>query len=285
LLREQVGDVLADHAARLDRIDNVSERHPTHLNGQRLHQVLVDALDPERPLRDYYRHHLARDDGGYLHRLAVTCRDGCRALPSYPRLRPHLLREAHRSRVLGLNHEPDPAARDAGLRRWAAEEYPEERALHWWELSGAASATLYSHALLALAASPDVDERQIAAVSAAHWPWIALATTNLDSYVDWTVDRATGGHSYLDHYPDLDQAIARTRDSITIALRRAQRAPRGDRQMVIVACMVALYLSAPAANAPELRATTATLVAAGGQLVQILVPILRLWRMVNRQRQ
>lgn len=267
-----------------DFLDCVSERCPTRANGHHLHRALADALDPDGPLRNYYRHHPWRDDGGYLVALIKACRAGCRALPSFERVRPLVLREARRALVLGINHDEDPERRDAALRAWAAHEYPDERDLHWFELSGAASATLVVHVLLTLAADPDVTDHEIAAAYAAHWPWIALATTMLDSYVDEADDIANGNHAYIAHYPDRDVAIARIRESIRIALDAAGELRDGHRHVVIVGCMVALYLSKESARVPELRPTTAALVKAGGSLVRLLLPILRAWRAVYGQR-
>jgi hypothetical protein len=42
--------------------------------------------------------------------------------------------------------------------------------------------------------------------------------------------------------------------------------------------MVAMYLSRDSAYTPELRASTRTLVDAGGSLTKLLLPILRTWR-------
>ncbi|HEX4806445.1 MAG TPA: DUF2600 family protein [Conexibacter sp.] len=267
-----------------DFLDCVSERHPTRANGDQLHRALADALDPGGPLHDYYRHHPWRDDGGYLMALVNACRTGCVALPSFEQVRPLVQREARRALVLGVNHDQDPERRDAELRAWAAREYPNERELEWFELSGAASATLVVHAVLALAAEPDVSTHQITEAYTAHWPWIALATTMLDSYVDEADDAASGNHAYIAHYSDRDAALARLRETIRNALSAAGRLPDRHRHLVIVGCMIALYLSKESARAPELRMTTASLVEAGGSLVRLLLPTLRAWRIIYGQR-
>lgn len=275
--------LLVAYETMVDFLDCVSERCPTRANGYHLHRALADALDPGGRLHDYYRHHPWRDDGGYLLALVEACRAHCRALPSFERVRPLVLREARRALVLGINHDEDPARRDAALRAWAAREYPNERELHWFELSGAASATLVVHALLTLAADPDATHREIAATYAAYWPWIALATTMLDSYVDEAEDAASGNHVYIAHYADRDAATARIRESVGVALRAAEELGDGRRHVVIVGCMVALYLSKGSARVPELRQTTASLVQSGGSLVRLLLPILRAWRAVYGQ--
>lgn len=267
----------------LDYLDNVSERHPTHRNGQQLHLALVDAVAADRPLGDYYRFHPWRDDGGYLESLVRACRDSCRALPSYAVVRALLAREALRARVLGLNHERDPATRDARLRAWARDEFPNEHRLAWFELTGAASASLVIHVLLALAAKPGLTDIEVDAAYAAHWPWIALATTMLDSYADLADDLATGNHSYVSHYPDVETMGRRILLSLEIGMRTARALPDGARHAVIVAAMAALFLAKDAPRDRATRARTGAFARGGGSLVRLLLPILRLWRVAFRQ--
>lgn len=278
-------ELLVAYETIWDFLDNVSERHTTEANGRELHLALIDALDPERPLADYYRHHPWSDDGGYLKELVEFCRRGCRALPSYERVRLPLLREAWRAQVLALNHLTDSRRRDAALERWAATECPEDmRSASWFELSGAASASMTVHALLAIAADADASDREIAATYAAYWPWISLATTMLDSFVDQAEDGDSGNHSYIGHYPSDRCAIRRLGYCVGRATRAALQLPRGHRHAVIVAAMAAMYLSKQSARAIELRGQTRCLTRAGGSLCRLLLPILRLWRIAYSQR-
>jgi tetraprenyl-beta-curcumene synthase len=271
--------LLVAYETMVDYLDNVSERHPTRANGEQLHGALADALDPDAPLRDWYRHHPAGDDDGYLATLVGACRDGCRALPSYERVRPLLARDARLALVLGINHDPDPVRRDAALREWAAAELPDERDLTWFELSGAASATLSVLALLALAADPALCDADVDAVHAAYWPWISLATTMLDSWVDARDDTRDGHHSYVAHYGDADAALPLVREAIARGTREARALPNGHRHAVIVGCMVAMYLSKDSARTPAMRDATHELAAAGGSLARLLMPMLRGWRL------
>jgi tetraprenyl-beta-curcumene synthase len=276
--------LLVAYETIVDFLDNVSERHPTKANGQQLHRALLDALDPDRPLSDYYRFHPWHDDGGYLVALVNVCREGCLELPSFDRVRSTIARETRRALVLGVNHEPDPALRDAELRAWAAIEFPGERELSWFELSGAASATLVVLVLLTLATDPALSDRVVNDVYMAYWPWVALATTMLDSYVDQEDDQSSGDHSYIAHYPDPEAARRRLRQSIIESLTAVRGLADDRRHALIVGCMVAMYLSKDSARSSAQRATTSSLVDAGGSLVRLLLPILRLWRLAYAQR-
>lgn len=269
-----------------DFLDNVSERAAAHglVDGRRLHLAIAEAIDLRASVSDYYGALPWRDDGGYLRALVEACREGCSVLPSYPLVRELAVREAHRAQVLAINHDPDPLRRDAQLRRWVLEQFPDQRIVRWWELTGAASAPLAIHALLALAAEPRARRAEIRRTYAAYFPWLSAATTMLDSYVDQIEDLANGDHSYVSHYPSPDHAIWGIRALVLRSLGEACGLRHGHRHAVIAAAMIAMYLSKDTAPTPQLRAGAATFVQAGGALTRLLLPILRLWRVVFAQR-
>ncbi|MFI5009150.1 MAG: DUF2600 family protein [Solirubrobacterales bacterium] len=265
-----------------DFLDSVDERSVSAgaSIGRGLHMAMVDALDFDRTACDYYRHHW--QDDGYLHALVGTCRESTASLPSYWRVRSLAIRVAMLAQVQSFNHEPDPARRDAALRQWAGREFPGEDGLSWFELTGAASAWLGVHALLALAAEPRVSERDGAEVYASY-RWISLAGTMLDSLGDLTEDLARGAHSYIAHYPSEEIATQRICEFLRRSTHEARTLRNGPRHAVIVACMMAMYLSKDSTRAPNMRATTARLLRAGGPLARLLVPVLRLWRIAYGQ--
>jgi tetraprenyl-beta-curcumene synthase len=271
-----------------DFLDNVSERGAPagEANGRWLHRALLDAVDTARPASGYYTHHPWKDDAGYLQALVAVCRECCLSLPSYGQVRQPLLEEGRRSDVGICNHEPDSARRDVVLRRWAEHERHALAAhndVAWYELSAAASCSAAAHVMLALAADRDRRGRDVAAVYATYFPWFSVTTTMLDSYVDRAEDVAGGAHSYIAHYPSEEIAVRRVCELVRCATHKARALPAGHRHAVIVACMVAMYLSKDSARAPHMRARTASLVRAGGPLARALVPVLRLWRIIYGQ--
>lgn len=269
-----------------DFLDSVNERGAMAgvANGRQLHLALLDALDTDRPLASYYRLHPWGDDGGYLRELVQACRRGCERLPSYRLVRRLVIREARRAEVLAINHALQPWRRDAGLRSWAADiaECPGE--VTWFEASGAASASTTIHVLLALAADPKCRVEDASRAQRAYFPWISAATTMLDSFVDQLEDVVNEDHSYVAHYPTEQAAVARIQRLIRRSFSEALALDRGERHAVIVACMVAMYLSKDSARSPELCDGTASLAAAGGSLTTFLLPILRMWRIAHAQR-
>jgi tetraprenyl-beta-curcumene synthase len=278
--------LLVAYQVLLDFLDSASERRVPQsvADGMQLHVALVEALQPGGPISDYYRYHPWRDDGGYLRALVATCRECCAGLPSYGCVRPFALRGAERCGVQGLNHDPDPIRREERLKNWAEAEFAGESELGWWELTAAASSTLGVHALLAQAADPVCVERDVRDVDAAYMPWVCAASTMLDSYVDEAADVAGNGHSYVAHYSSPGMAKRRLYELVRRSIHEARGLRNGSRHALIVAGMAAMYLSADDARTPELRRTTGSFIQAGGSLMRLLLPILRLWRIAYAQR-
>jgi tetraprenyl-beta-curcumene synthase len=263
-----------------DFLDSLNEHGADRgtVNGCHLHLALVEALDPTRPISDYYRYHPWGDDDGYLRSLVSLCRRECVRLPSYEVVRSLVLREANRAQVLALNHDPDPEQRDLQLRRWAMREFPTERRVSWFELTAAASAGLTIFALLALATKLRVSDDEVKQVHRAYNPWISATATMLDSYVDQSDDRVNDEHSYVSHYrPEV--AARRVAELVCRSTLESAALRDGERHVVIVASMTAMYLSKSGTRSTAARREeTRRLLRAGGSLSCLLLPVLRLWR-------
>jgi tetraprenyl-beta-curcumene synthase len=274
-------EVLADY------LDCVSERGATRglANGLQLHLALREALQPDAALSDHYRHHHSGADGGYLRALIERSRASCAGLPSYAEAQAPMLRAARLALVLGINHEPDPARRDAALAAFAQQELP-DAGQSWFERTAGASAWLTVLAMLAAAARES--ERRAAALEAersyaAYLRWISPVGAMLDSYSDIAEDARSGDHSYISHYGSLDAATARLSELIRRSRAEARALPHGRRHELIACCLIAFYLSKDSAREPQLAAHTRTLLHAAGPLTQLLAPALRAWRVAYGQ--
>jgi tetraprenyl-beta-curcumene synthase len=278
--------VLVAYEIILEFLDNMNERaaHIGLENGFQLHLALVDALDPLRMISDYYRYHPWQEDSGFLRALVEVCRASCTEMPGYPTVHRLVVREARRAQVLALNHDPNAFLRDVGLQRWARHQFPEEDPRSWFELTGAATSSLTIHMLLSQAAETATGEADVEACCRVYFPNLSLIATLLDSYVDKTDDASKCQQSYIAHYRNEQVAVRRLCQIIRSSLSQAQRLHRGHRHVVITASMIAMYLSSDNARSSGLRAATTQLAAAGGPLTKLLIPTLRLWRLVYKLR-
>lgn len=275
---------LAAYQIVLDYLDTISERPCADPlgNGRQLHLALTEAVAPGQPLSDYYALHPQHDDGGYLRGVVEACRAGCERLPAFDRVRGRVARAARLGTVQVPNHDPCAARREAGLRAWVARELSGPSELHWFELTAAASSSLWTLALLALAADPQLREADVLEAEAVYFPWICAASTLLDAFVDQPADRAAGNHSYVEHYDSPAEMADRLCEIVFRSVQNARRLRNGERHALIAAGMVSMYLSKGAARTPELRATTDRIARSAGSLPRAQLPIMRAMRALQR---
>ena len=297
--------VLVAYEVLADYLDCVSERGAERgiENGRQLHLALVEAVEPDTEISDYYRYHSSGEDGGYTRALVSHCRSGCERLPSYEPIKPFLMRATGHSGVLGLNHERDTARRDEALQEWADHQVPDLQVMaeeevpalpgtehSWYERSAGSSAWVTVLAMLALAAEPRralggyPRNDEVARTYQAYARWIAPVGAMLDSFADIAEDAASGEHSYVAHYPSMDVAVERIGHLVRESRREIRALPAGARHSVVLSSMIAFFLSKDAARAPEMRASARELRCAGGPMVKLLLPILRIWRTAYGQR-
>jgi len=276
--------VLAAYQVTLDYLDTISERPSDDplANGWQLHLALTEAVDPGGPLSDYYRHHPERRDGGYLRALVKLCRAGCASLPAFERVRARALRAAHLGTVQVPNHDPCPTRRESGLRAWVERELPGPSELRWFELTAAASSSLWTLALLALASDPNLHADDVIEAEAVYFPWVCAASTLLDAFVDQRSDREAGNHSYVEHYDSEAEMVERLCEIVFRSVHGARRLRNGERHALIAAGMVSMYLSKASARGPELRVATRRIARAAGSLPRVQLPIMRAMRAVQR---
>lgn len=278
--------LLVAYQAMWDFLDNASESaaDDNEVNLLQLHAALVDALDPARPMRDYYLYDARKGDAGYLRALVYMCRQQCLELQSFQRVQPFLVADTTRASVQALNHDPCPTSRAAKLQAWAEREFPDEQEAEWFELSAATGTCLSIFALLALATDLDVADEEIAGVCRIYWPWASVLSTMLDSYVDTAEDTVTGHQRYITYYPNPDVAIERLAEIMRRCLSDASTLPGGEKHVVVIASMIAMYLSKDSARIYRGCSATRALLARSGSLPQVLLPVLRLWRICYGQR-
>ena len=312
LLRTLVAwEMLADY------LDCVSERQATLgiEHGRELHRPLIEALRPARGLVQSAERvpdagayasasgtnvidslrcregHLGSGDDTYVRMLVKGCQAGCAELPSYDELAPLTLKAARLALVLAVNHEPDALTRDATLQRWATENLP-HRELLWFERTAGASAWLTVLAMLSLAARPASDaaaaflharKREAKQTYLAYLHSVSLVGAMLDSYGDIAEDAEGGEHSYIGHYAGREAAVERVATLMRRSRADAKALPNGHRHSLLLGCMIAFYLSKDSVRTPQMRKDTSTLLTAGGPLVRLLLPVLRVWRVAYKQ--
>ncbi|HET6509549.1 MAG TPA: DUF2600 family protein [Baekduia sp.] len=257
-----------------DLLDEISERTAGTGDGE-LMGVFAEAVDLGVPVGDH---------DPYMMALIDACRAGCAALPGYGLVRRELPRLTRQCAALDLHHIAEPGARAEALRRFASAEFGAEHDATWFEQTAGGASALSIIVLLALAADPRTCERDVEAALAVYGGWVATLSMMLDSYVDQRDDARSGHVSFIAYYGDQDEALARVAHLLDRSLRGAARLRDGERHVLVIAAMTAMFLSRDSATHPDLASGTRALAAAGGRTTRVLLPALRAWRVVYGQR-
>jgi tetraprenyl-beta-curcumene synthase len=269
--RAQATLALSSFQAAYNLLDMLGEQPSPDpvADGRRLHEALLHALreDPRALPRDWYEHHPHRDDGGYLEGLLAECHEALAGLPSYPVAAPFATRAAGRIVAFQSLNLSESQGDHAALAQWAHTATPAGSGLQWWETAAAAGSSLAVYALIAAAAQPALHPREAEALERAYFPWIGGLHSLLDNLIDKREDEAAGHRSLVEYYSP-QRAAQRMRWLAERASDAALELPASNRHRVLLAGMIASYLSAPQARAAQLQPLGEAVREAGGPLMR-----------------
>lgn len=282
--RARVTRLLVDLQGIFDYADTLMEQPSgdAALNARQLHHAFVAAMQPGLPHRDYYQHHDRDEDGGYLAELTDTCRALIGALPSYPIVAETVMRHARRVVFYQSTINLATVADHPRLEQWA-DKQASGTALRWWEVGAACGSSLAIFAHIAAAADPRLTPADVDAIEALYWPWAEALHILLDSLIDRVEDRETDQPNLLDHYASQAEM---TEHLGLLASETAKRAREvAPHHRLILAGMVALYLSDEQAWIASARPASEAILAATGTLAKPALLLLRSRRLMLKPRE
>jgi tetraprenyl-beta-curcumene synthase len=245
--RARVVKLIVAYQVLYDYLDAVNEEPGCGMlrNGLALHSAMCDALVPGQPPRDYYRHNRERADGGYVRELVVSCQRLVEALPSLRRNAAVLIRAAERCGAAQSHNHAMQAEGSSGLIEWSNAQRERGAGYCWWELAAGGISCLGIHALLAAGVDPRCPRRDADRLGAAYFPSICALSALLDSLADYHQDAGSANHRFVAHYRDADHVADRLVAIASEATRRLEGVRASERHGVILAGIIAYYLSCP----------------------------------------
>ncbi len=281
--RTQLIRLLVDLQGVFDYADTLMEQpnDTPAANARQLHHAFVAALDPDLPHHDYYQYHSHCEDGGYLTELTDTCRTSVRELPSYPAVADVVHKHACRVVFYQCDVNLAVAADYADLAHWASKQVAGAE-LRWWEVGAACGSSLAIFAHVAAAACPSLAPSEVNAIDNLYWPWAEALHIFLDSLIDRAEDRATEQPNLLDHYSSQEEMTERLGLLASETAKRAHEVAPHHR--LILAGMVALYLSDEQAWTAFARPATERILEATGTFAKPALLVLRARRLAVKAR-
>jgi tetraprenyl-beta-curcumene synthase len=219
-----------------DRLDGVPERAYATL-----HEALLDAVDPRRPLGDYYRDGPHGDDGGYLLSLVGQSRAALAALPSLDTVQERIV-EVTRfyAELQTFKHSQQ---REEACRRWHERSGAAFATLAWWEFAAACGSSLPVFAMLYMASRRTPRAADIGAVYHAYFPHVSAVHIMLDYFIDQAEDREHHELNFVACYASSDEALERIGTLIARAAERLGAVAGAEYHLFLLNAMCLFYLT------------------------------------------
>jgi len=283
--RARLVSLIVAYQVLYDYLDGVNEQpgFDRLIDGLQLHEALNDALLLDRSPRDYYLRHPGVDDGGYTSALVAWCRTAVAGVPSIVRASRVIEQATVRCGEAQSHNHAGGASDDGALRGWCAQQYSRCGGYRWWEVAAGGISCLNIHATLACAADPRANAQDLADVEAAYFPSICALSALLDSLADYHLDARSGNHSFVARYTGPEQASERMTAIAREARERVSELRHSPRHEVILAGIVAYYLSSPSVREGFPAPTARELLEEMGPLGASMCGVLKLRRRTHER--
>lgn len=263
-----------------DYLDNLCDRAGVFNEDafRQLHLAVTDALDPNRPMNDYYAAYPYKDDGGYLHNLVAVCRQEINKLPAYHLVKPEALRQAGLYSELQTLKHLHPKVREQKLLSWINGHLPGYPGITAWEFAAATGSTLGMFMLCAIAHNPELTAEEAEKAAHAYFPWINGLHILLDYFIDEAEDRQGGDLNFVAYYENNQLILTRLTFFIKQAYAQAGRLSEATFARTVVDGLLAMYLSDPKTEQPAEQAIRQSLLQTVGGFTRLMYSLCRLLR-------
>lgn len=267
-----------------DYLDNLCDRAGVTNESAftQLHLAMLDAVDPARPISDYYCNYPYKNDCGYLDELVLTCRRQIKNQSSYHLVLPKILEYVRRYSELQTYKHLSISIRETGLHDWAQKNLNPVTGIHWWEYAAATGSTLGMFLLFAVAANPALTHKEVELIDDSYFPWVTGLHILLDYYIDTHEDLRMGDYNFTFKYRTGSECVERLAFFIRQSIRACQRLPNPRFHLTIIRGLLAMYLSDPKALTPEIKKNSLVLVRKGGVKSRLFHQCCRLLRVSKK---
>lgn len=210
---------------------------------RQLHLSFIEALDPTRPLSDYYSYYPFQESH-YLVGLVRTCREQVLQMPYYEIYQPHILKLAKNyCELQALKHLIPNGERE--LKAWIeASQFTAPLPIYWNEWSAATGSTLGIFMLFA-ASYHQYEAQTINLINQAYFPWIQGLHILLDYYIDREEDEIHQDLNFTTYYPDINFGAERLQLFLHESKSRARLLPHSGFHELVIQGLIAMYGSDP----------------------------------------
>lgn len=267
-----------------DYLDNLCDRAGIMDESafSQLHLSMLDAVDPSRPISDYYSNYPYKNDQGYLERLVTTCRRQINNQPSYHLVRAKIINYVKRYSKLQSYKHLGLDIRENRLRQWALQNLEPATNIFWWEYAAATGSTLGMFLLYTASSDPFLKPAVVEPIDRAYFPWVTGLHILLDYFIDSQEDLEMGDYNFTFKYQNPSECRNRLTFFIKESIRACSALPNPSFHFTVIRGLLALYLSDPKALVPRNKDISMELVRTGSTRSLLYHTCCRLLRTTKR---
>ncbi|MGQ7889402.1 tetraprenyl-beta-curcumene synthase family protein [Paenibacillus violae] len=236
-----------------DYLDNLCDRS-TSLDPQdfrQLHQSMLDAVDPSKPLHDYYAYRQEKEDGNYLRDLVLKCQSCIDLLPSYGQVADQVRDFVALYCDLQVYKHIRKDMREPELQQWWKLHHHRYRQIDWNEFAAATGSTLGMFMLFLAACDTQLNDKQVEAIREAYFPYVCGLHILLDYLIDQEEDVLGGDLNFCSYYSSMEDTVERIAFIVQEARSKILFLEHPRFHRMIIEGLLALYLSDPKVNGQQ----------------------------------
>jgi tetraprenyl-beta-curcumene synthase len=250
-----------------DYLDNLCDRSTSQdpEDFRALHESMLHALTPDKPLSAYYRFHQEQDDDGYLVALVQTCRDVLGRLSNY-QLAAAAVRELAGVYIdLQVHKHVRKDERLPRLQAWFAKHEKDLPPMDWYEFAACAGSTLGIFCIVSQLFNPASTEELVVRIKNAYFPWVQGLHILLDYLIDQEEDRNGLDLNFCTYYEDSEHLSSRLSHFYNQAQASVARLPNAKFHHLITRGLLSIYLADhKVGRQKDVRAISKKLLSLGG---------------------
>lgn len=263
-----------------DYLDNLCDRVgiEDEKSFLQLHKAIINALDPNSKIEDYYLLYPHNNDGGYLNDLVSTCRNYILSLSSYELVYEQVLFLGKLYCEMQSIKHIKVSERNMALEKWAKQYhhlYPE---ISPWEFSAASGSTLGIFLLCTLAEEKHLTDKQVNDTVNAYFPWICGLHILLDYFIDQKEDILNDDLNFVSFYKDEEEKKERLYLFLSQSFKNTSYLNHHYFHEMIIQGLLAMYLSDKKASFESEKDITNSLLNNSGGKTKILYQICKTLR-------
>lgn len=263
-----------------DYLDNLCDR--TGVKDEQafrqLHLSMLDAVDMEHGIHDYYKYYPYKKDNNYLYLLVNECRQQILKLPSYSRISDTVIKYVSLYSDLQVYKHLPGNIREARLIEWANKYLPHYPGISCWEFSAAAGSTLGMFVLFSAASDKALTPEDVKTMDNTYFPWVCGLHILLDYYIDAEEDLQTDDLNFTTYYKNIKQCEERISVFIENALKSCTSLRYPKFHLTVIKGLLAMYISDPKARLAMHRTMSRSLIKKAGIETNIYYKICRMLR-------